>query len=681
MKKFSRKSTGSSLTATSANSSSSSNVMNGVGPMTSLTTTTTTLPSLSLTSSTQIQQQQSMHHHHHGGSNHRHTINGTTQPVHGLMTSPQQHEEDQASDLHLQLDTASSATMYHQHSMGVSVVKNSNTTPNSATTPRQHLSFAPPPPSNENVKLNPISRHSSSLSKKSLSTSFKRLLFGCRNVKDEQEEQAEEMLDRSRRYLADRDLFSNADPHATPVDDDDSYEIATSPVMAMLSPRGKHETSSKYMSSPSKSAFKRRSAESPTQLFLSNNNHTNVIHNGGGGGGSIRLLHETSAVGDSINGVGSGGNNENECVKSTNGTSTSTPLHKYYHVNGRSKIFAGALAEEQAEEILIGNDYPQKVHFHFEGQFEVKQCHHLDTISDILPGFKDCVTPFVKIEWSVEFFNTQSSGLNGTKNVPFVKSIASNPSLKQAKKTTVTCLEIGRKEVSWNEVLDFSIQVEGYLHKNMIEVYKQFNFINSNSDLDLSKPYGDHIIGILLVKSSLFDYDDLLMQENIISHHVLEFPITLKGLLRSSASSPQNNSVKAAVMSTFITPTTTTTTENNSSPPAGTFSPNGVNMPLDSTNNHSSQSLNSTTNCQTPPVKIQATGQQTQQLTKGSSPMVGSDLASRFSSDPNVIIFEKNQSLEVCQMSQDKQSEIVLSVLPVMELSYYVKMMGTTIVL
>nr|CAG4713969.1 unnamed protein product [Naegleria fowleri] len=453
------------------------------------------------------------------------------------------------------------------------------------------------------------------------------------------------MLDRSRRYLADRDLFSNhpgdgTDDGMVPLDDD-SYEIATSPVMAMLSPRGKNDTThstttnSKYLSSPSKNAFKRRSAESPTQLFLSN---------GGGGGGSIRLHQD---VVDSTS---------DENFKLTNHGNS-----KYHHVNGRSKIFAGALAEDQAEEILIGNDYPQKVHFHFEGQFEVKQCHHLDTISDILPGFKDCVTPFVKIEWSVEFFNTQSSGLNGSKkNVPFVKPISSsvNPSLnwKQTKNTTVTCLEVGRKEVSWNEVLDFSIEVEGYIHKNIIEIYKQSNLINSTMDMDLSKPYGDHIIGILLVKSSLFDYDDLLMQENIISHHLLEFPITLKGLLRSNASSPQNNCVKAVLMSSLM--------ENNVSPG---LSPNVLN---------DASTMNASSPLQSTPVKVQAVGQA--QLSKGSSPMVG-DLASRFNSDPNIVIFEKNQSLEVCQMSQDKQSEIVLSVLPVVELSYYVKMMGSSI--
>jgi len=462
---------------------------------------------------------------------------------------------------------------------------------------------------NHEVPLTPISRQSSA--KKSLSTSFRRLIFGCRDVHEENHD--DQAMSRSHKYLPDSELFGShavdgtSLNHDVLVDDNnnslvnsstDSSGNTTIPssVLALLSPRGSNyrlSTTSPLGSSPSK----RRSAnfESPN-------------------GSTTRM----------------------------NGSISSTP-EEMRKPSRRSKIFAGALSsEEEAQELLMkmnGEDpYQQKIHLVFEGQFEVKECHHLDTISDILPAFKDCVTPFVKIDWSIDFFNTITTNPvnNMKKQVPIVKPISPtvNPAQnwRQMKKTTVTCLEVGNTNVAWNEVLDFSITIEGAVHRNIIDIYKQKNVFEPES----TKPYPDHVIGTLTVKCQLFDYDDLLLQENIISHHTLEFPITLKGMIKGvTASSPPINSTKIELISPLEISTSNTTSTN--------------------------------------PLKMQAIG-----TTKANSP-VAMDSYTRQTGFESVLILEKNQAKESFKMSQGEESEIVLHVLPVVDMSYYVKVTGICI--
>ncbi|EFC42771.1 hypothetical protein NAEGRDRAFT_80241 [Naegleria gruberi] len=491
---------------------------------------------------------------------------------------------------------------------------NNNTTPSSATTPRTPAAtigvasgVSTSSSYNHTITVDssyvggnnhidddlnnwkPISRNNS---KKSLSSSFRKLLFGCRNVRgDEEVEQEKKMISRSSLYLPDDQLFKETSETLV----DDAHHNSAH-VMALVSPRGKSSPRTSANLSPARhdAEMKRRSVESPTMMLIAANQSPSSSHH-----------HHTTPSGGSSN----------------------------YSL--RNKIFAGAIPEERAEEVILNSDYSQKVQFHFEGQFEVKQCHNLETISD-LTAFKDCITPFVKIEWFVEFFNTQGSLKN--KMVPMLKPTPNTDTntWKQSKKTTVTCLEVGRKEVSWNEVLDFSITVDGYLHRNVLEFYKK----NSESSLldQVTKPYGENVIGILRVKSHLYDYDDLLLQENIISHHTMEFPITLKTLMKNSGATSPSLKIESYI-------------ENfgNSNSPLGTVS----------TPSH---------------VKLQSVG-----TSKGTMSPTPQESAISGFGENTITMFEKNQPVNDYQMVQDSDSEIILTIVPVIELSYYVKMLGTSV--
>ncbi|KAL9646938.1 hypothetical protein ABK040_013797 [Willaertia magna] len=151
----------------------------------------------------------------------------------------------------------------------------------------------------------------------------------------------------------------------------------------------------------------------------------------------------------------------------------------------------------------------------FQGTIGISKCNHLNIPEENLPAFKETLDSFIQVDWTI-----QHEPLNTLHQM--IKLLSGS---KQSKKTNIKTTDTKITDLIFDETLNFSFNVTGVINQYFIER------IQNNS-----------LISVITI--TLFDFDDLLNQDNKIASQKITMEIPLPKLfqkhLNNSATTPHS---------------------------------------------------------------------------------------------------------------------------------------------